>query len=85
MNGIHDMGGMDGMGPVTPEENEPVFHEPWEGRVYGLTRALARWGRGDATGGASALRAREPPAGRLPARCRYLRALVHRVRQPAAR
>ena len=46
MNGIHDMGGMDGMGPVTPEENEPGFHEPWEGRVYGLTRALARWGRG---------------------------------------
>ena len=46
MNGIHDMGGMDGMGPVSPEENEPVFHEPWEGRVYGLTRALARWGRG---------------------------------------
>ena len=35
MNGIHDMGGMDGMGPVAPEENEPVFHEPWEGRVYG--------------------------------------------------
>ena len=50
MNGIHDMGGMDGMGPVTPEANEPVFHEPWEGRVYGLTRALARWGRGRAWG-----------------------------------
>ena len=46
MNGIHDMGGMDGMGPVEPEENEPVFHEPWEGRVYGLGRAIGRWGRG---------------------------------------
>ncbi len=46
MNGIHDMGGMDGMGPVVPEENEPVFHEPWEGRVYGLGRAVGRWGRG---------------------------------------
>ena len=46
MNGIHDMGGMDGMGPVDPEENEPVFHETWEGRVYGLGRSIARWGRG---------------------------------------
>ncbi|MCY4633419.1 MAG: nitrile hydratase subunit beta [Acidobacteria bacterium] len=46
MNGIHDMGGMDGMGPVEPKENEPVFHETWEGRVYGLGRSIARWGRG---------------------------------------
>jgi len=46
MNGIHDMGGMDGMGPVEPEENEPVFHETWEGRVYALGRSIARWGRG---------------------------------------
>ena len=36
MNGIHDMGGMDGMGPIEPEPNEPVFHEPWEGRVHAL-------------------------------------------------
>jgi nitrile hydratase beta subunit len=43
MNGVHDMGGMHGMGPVHPEENEPVFHEPWEGRVYALTRALRAW------------------------------------------
>jgi nitrile hydratase len=25
-----------GFGPVEREENEPVFHEPWEGRVFGL-------------------------------------------------
>ncbi len=36
MNGIHDMGGMDGLGPIEPEADEPVFHEPWEGRVLGL-------------------------------------------------
>lgn len=36
MNGIHDVGGMDGFGPVEIEEDEPTFHEPWEGRVYGL-------------------------------------------------
>lgn len=36
MNGIHDMGGMHGFGPVVREENEPVFHAPWEGRVFAL-------------------------------------------------
>ena len=30
MNGVHDMGGMHGFGPVLPEANEPVFHAPWE-------------------------------------------------------
>lgn len=43
MNGIHDMGGMHGMGPVTAEINEPVFHERWEARVYVLTRAIGAW------------------------------------------
>ena len=40
------MGGMHGMGPIEIEDNEPVFHEAWEGRVYGLNRVLAPWGRG---------------------------------------
>ncbi len=39
MNGIHDMGGMHGFGRVEREENEPVFHARWEGRVYGLNAA----------------------------------------------
>ncbi len=46
MNGIHDMGGMHGMGPMEIEINEPVFHEPWEGRVYALTMLLGPWGTG---------------------------------------
>ena len=47
MNSIHDMGGMDGFGPVEVEVNEPVFHEPWEGRVFGLfTGLLNPWNRG---------------------------------------
>jgi nitrile hydratase len=45
MNGVHDMGGMHGMGPITPEANEPVFHEPWEGRVFALNRATAALGK----------------------------------------
>jgi nitrile hydratase beta subunit len=40
MNGIHDMGGTDGFGPVRREPGEPVFHAPWEGRVFAFTRSL---------------------------------------------
>jgi nitrile hydratase beta subunit len=46
MNGIHDMGGMHGMGPVQVEKNEPVFHKPWEGRAWALNIA-ARAARGN--------------------------------------
>ena len=28
MNGVHDMGGMHGMGAIEHENNEPVFHAP---------------------------------------------------------
>jgi len=42
MNGIHDMGGMHGFGRVEREENEPVFHARWEGRLFGLTNAFRR-------------------------------------------
>lgn len=40
MNGIHDMGGMDGFGKVDAPPSEPAFHEAWEGRVMGMNRAL---------------------------------------------
>ena len=45
MNGIHDMGGMHGMGPIQHENNEPVFHHAWEGRVYAINRALGALGK----------------------------------------
>ncbi len=45
MNGVHDMGGMQGFGPVQPEADEPVFHAPWEGRVLALRRAAGAWRR----------------------------------------
>lgn len=44
MNGIHDMGGMHGFGPVVREENEPVFHAPWEGRLFGIRGQAGRYG-----------------------------------------
>src|SRR5271154_580362 len=46
MNGIHDLGGMQGFGPVVREKDEPVFHAEWERRTFGLltaTLALQRW------------------------------------------
>jgi nitrile hydratase subunit beta len=43
MNGVHDMGGMQCMGPIVYEKGEPVFHERWEGRMEALYRAMAVW------------------------------------------
>ncbi len=46
MNAGHDLGGMHGFGPVTPEPNEPVFHHEWERRAFALALAcglLGRW------------------------------------------
>jgi nitrile hydratase len=46
MNGVHDMGGMHGLGPVVPEKDEPVFHHEWERRAFALTVAtgfLGKW------------------------------------------
>jgi nitrile hydratase len=44
MNGVHDMGGMDGFGKVEPEPNEPVFHSDWEARVMAMNRAMGATG-----------------------------------------
>jgi nitrile hydratase subunit beta len=43
MNGVHDMGGMHGFGPINPEPNEPVFHERWEARLFALRAAMGAW------------------------------------------
>jgi nitrile hydratase len=40
VNGVHDMGGMDGFGKVEAEPNEPMFHAAWEGRVMAMVRAM---------------------------------------------
>ena len=40
------MGGMHGFGPIEIETDEPVFHAPWEGRVFGMNFTLGRWGQG---------------------------------------
>jgi nitrile hydratase len=45
VNGAHDMGGMHGFGRVEIEPSEPVFHAPWEGRMFALNRAIAHFRR----------------------------------------
>jgi nitrile hydratase subunit beta len=48
VNGVHDMGGMHGFGPVAPEADEPVFHHRWEARVHAMTLASPTRGNIDA-------------------------------------
>jgi nitrile hydratase len=40
MNGVADMGGMHGFGPVKPEANEPAFHADWEKKAFALNMAI---------------------------------------------
>ena len=37
------MGGVRGHGPVVVEPDEPVFHEPWEARVFANNFLGGRW------------------------------------------
>lgn len=45
MNGVHDIGGMHGFGPVVTERDEPIFHASWEGRLFAMRRAAGAWRR----------------------------------------
>ena len=36
---MHDLGGVQGFGPVVVEANEPVFHAQWERRAFRLSTA----------------------------------------------
>ena len=36
----HDVGGTPGFGPIAIEKDEPVFHEQWEGRVFGMMTTI---------------------------------------------
>lgn len=44
MDGIHDLGGMDGLGSIKLEEDEPFFHEKWEEVVFGLLPTMMAQG-----------------------------------------
>ncbi len=38
MDGIHDLGGKQGYGPVDVDEDESPFHADWEGREWGIAQ-----------------------------------------------
>ena len=61
MNGVHDMGGSHGFGPVVREAHEPTFHAEWERRVFALTMAAGRPGKWNIDMGRFA-RENRPPA-----------------------
>jgi nitrile hydratase len=73
VDGIHDLGGKQGFGRVHVESDEPVFHQRWEGRTFGLMSAL---GFGNIDAGRHAIE-RIPPQDylSLPYYGRWLRAL----------
>jgi nitrile hydratase subunit beta len=54
-NSIHDMGGMQGFGPVVSEPDEPVFHADWERRVLAMQRAMGSTGLWTIDGGRASL------------------------------
>jgi nitrile hydratase len=39
VDGVHDLGGVQGFGPVDVEADEPVFHADWERRAFRVTVA----------------------------------------------
>jgi len=45
VNGIHDMGGMHGLGEIGYKRDDPAFHAAWEVRVHALVTALAAHGK----------------------------------------
>lgn len=44
MNGVFDLGGTDGMGPVVREEDEPVFRAEWEKAAFAMFSQCFRAG-----------------------------------------
>jgi len=44
MNGVQDLGGMHGFGPVVPDHDDAHFHESWEPRAFALTLAMGATG-----------------------------------------
>ncbi len=42
MDGPHDLGGRQGFGPVAVNEAEVGFHHSWDGRMWGMVRAMTK-------------------------------------------
>lgn len=59
LDGIHDMGGMHGFGPVVVLGCEQPYGEPWEARVFALSTLVGVEGLGSGSG--RAIREEMPP------------------------
>jgi nitrile hydratase len=42
VDGIHDLGGRQGFGPVVAGEPDEPFHAAWEARLFGIVRSMSR-------------------------------------------
>lgn len=40
MDGVHDLGGKQGFGPVDVNEVDTPFHQDWEGRIWAIARLV---------------------------------------------
>jgi nitrile hydratase len=82
MDGVHDMGGMHGFGPLAFETDEPVFHDEWEGRVFALNWAILAAAGMSLDAGRSAIE-KLPPADylRLPYFGRWFNALCDSLQE----
>jgi nitrile hydratase beta subunit len=40
MNNVHDMGGLQGFGPIQKSTDKQVFHHAWEARAFAVTMAM---------------------------------------------
>jgi len=41
MDGIHDVGGRQGFGPIKVTESDPPFPTDWEARAFGITKSVS--------------------------------------------
>ena len=79
MNGVHDMGGQHGLGPIVPEPEGSPFHAAWEARVHAVVIASPTRGNIDDTcfwgpgcGDVDGYRSSEPDRQRLIPTCLLL-------------
>ena len=54
MDGVHDLGGREGFGPIVDKADDKPFHADWEMRAFGIKEASARRRAGRSTGSAIA-------------------------------
>ena len=47
MDGVHDLGGVQGFGPIDIDRDERPFHHDWEARMWGLNEAMTGGSRLD--------------------------------------